>query len=132
MGHRDEAHGRLVPGWSATNVNTGSCYNTGNGRFTAPVAGLYLITASTYFHRRGAAATSTPVLGQWQRQALRRTAVLCTAYAATASPLATREDTEMLEIIPLIAGDYVEFWTYWVGRSTTWPTHGRFEGYLLF
>ena len=30
----------------ATRVNNGSCYNTSNGRFTAPVDGFYLFSAS--------------------------------------------------------------------------------------
>ena len=28
--------------WNTTLVNTGSCFNTSNGRFTAPVAGVYM------------------------------------------------------------------------------------------
>ena len=39
---------------NTTNVNVGSCYNTGNGAFTVPVTGIYLVAASTYCHGNGA------------------------------------------------------------------------------
>lgn len=32
-----------VTGWTGTEVNIGSCFNASNGRFTAPVAGTYII-----------------------------------------------------------------------------------------
>lgn len=66
-----------VATYSYVNFNNGSCYNSGNGRFTAPVAGLYLFSfaarnevntygradirynGGTYFGRLEYGATST-------------------------------------------------------------------------
>jgi hypothetical protein len=119
--------------YNATNVNVGSCYNTSNGRFTVPVAGVYLVSASTY--------CSGPTLG-WH---------IHTMFWVNGSPTVRRPsagglhrlhaygntggyscDTEGFEIIALLAGDYVNFYNYSGSYACTYiPQYSRFEGYLL-
>jgi hypothetical protein len=118
---------------NATNVNANSCYNTGNGRFTAPVDGIYLFTASTYtlgngagwyvhmmFWVNGSATVRRPCGGGLHR--------MCGHGHTTGYS----EDSESFEIMTLIAGDYVNFYNFSGGFANNYmPQYSRFEGYLL-
>lgn len=115
-----------------TNVNIGSCYNTSNGRFTVPVDGVYLVTAHTYvlgpaagwyihpmFWVNGSSNTRRPSAGALHRMR---------GHGNTAG---YQTDTEIAEIILMVAGDYVQFYNYSNAANQYLPQYSRYEGYLL-
>lgn len=116
--------------FGATSVNIGSCYNTGNGRFTAPVTSIYLVTASTYFRQNN--GYSHPMFWVNGSSTLRRpSASGLHRMRAHGDTSGYQADTDAMEIISLIAGDYVNFYNYCGGYLDYVPQYSRFEGYLL-
>jgi hypothetical protein len=116
----------------SADINTGSCYNTSNGRFTAPVDGVYLVTASIYF---SVAATGHYVHPMWWVNGsgtVRRPSAgglhRMRGYGITGGSWA---DGDTIEMIPLLAGDYVTINNYCGGNISWIPQYCRLEGYLL-
>jgi C1q domain len=119
--------------YNATNVNIGSCYNTSNGRFTAPVTGIYLIVAHTYYHGNSAGWYVHPMY--WvngSATARRPSGGGLHRMRGHGSASGYEEDTDSFEIMTLVAGDYVEFYNFGGGGPNQWlPQYSRYEGYLL-
>ena len=114
-------------------TNVGSCYNTGNGRFTAPWTGLYLFkhhiycygpdsTYSWYFH---------PLYLVNGSATLRRpggTPYRIRQYGLRAD---YGQDSDCCELIYLTAGDYVEVYTPRSGTMQGYPPYSTYCGAYL-
>lgn len=117
---------------NATSVNVGSCYNTGNGRFTVPVSGIYLVTASTYCHGNGAGWHIFSMFWVNGDSASRRPSGGLHRLHGHGHTNGYEVDTETFEMIQLVAGDFVNFYNYSGGFVNNYlPQYSRFEGYLL-
>jgi hypothetical protein len=118
--------------FNSTNVNVGSCYNTSNGRFTAPVAGVYLMAACTYVQGAAAGWYFHPMFWVNDSATVRRPSAgglhRMRGHGNTAGYNA---DTDAIEIMALLAGDYVNFYNYNNAANTWYPQYSRYEGYLL-
>jgi hypothetical protein len=107
--------------------NTGSHYNTSNGRFTAPVAGKYLFTVSILMD-----PTSN---GAYERILFALNGTTSTSYIDTLIDLnfASQSDYHAIQgscILNLSANDYVN--VHNGGQSDTYGTqYGSFCGQLL-
>jgi len=115
--------------WDSTALNRGSVYNTSNGRFTAPVAGLYQFFASVRIENSVGTATYHRVSFRhngsdiyWSKSRLNPRTV--TGYYTHAA-----SD----QIIDMSAGDYVDvkFEASFSSCSTSSRTEHVFYGYLI-
>jgi hypothetical protein len=111
--------------FDVTEYNIGSCYNTSNGRFTAPVAGVYQFNFYTI------------ILGNYQNGALsfrKNGGAPTSGYNVHFSPYQTAtvwSNVVYTTALYLNAGDYV----YMINASGTVNYHGddwsSFSGYLV-
>jgi C1q domain-containing protein len=118
--------------FSATNVNVGSCYNTTNSRFTAPVNGMYLFSATVY--HTGAAAGFVIHGMFWVNggSTTRRPGGPMHRLNSHGVAAGYSGDNESTEIMTLLAGDYVQFYNNSNSATNTLtPQYSHFEGYLL-
>ena len=103
-----------VQAWNYTSLNVGSHFNLSLGRFTAPINGKYLFglmllnafagTNSSYLRKNGSVISDIIYHQHYD------------------GPMSTTV------ILPLVAGDYVEAWTY---RNVYNSNYGDFSGYLI-
>ena len=102
--------------------NTGSYYNTSNGRFTAPVAGKYLFTLNVYAYSGNNTGIVLTVNGS------QYSITDVTPYVNVASNAVAITDGFTL-VWELAAGDYVEPRSR--GTSLIYRAHSHFSGQLL-
>ena len=113
-------------------VNTGSCYNASNGRFTAPIAGTYHFFWSQiggnsndvfrYFFRKN----GSDIGSGWHLR-------LDTGASGSEYGIGTREI-----VIPLAVGDYAQIFYYSDNAVASYPggndannAYPTFSGYLI-
>jgi hypothetical protein len=123
----------VVPAFDVCDLNIGGCYNVGNARFTVPVDGVYLMAGHSYvqivntggyihpmFWVNGASNGRRPSAGALYR--IKGHGIVGTYQV----------DGNICEFLPLLAGDYVQFYNYCGGPVYHLPAYGRVEGYKLF
>ena len=111
--------------WCAVTLyNKGNHYNTSTTRFTAPISGPYLFVWTIYTYINGYTHPMFAVNGD---VTLRRT---YTPYKIRSHGMLAnyQQDHQMQETINLVAGDYVETYTYSSGTGYAYPRYGVFAG----
>ena len=113
--------------------NVGSCYNTSTYRFTAPWTGLYYFKLNHYIYANLATFTN------WARSAfavngnlnIRRPG----SYPQPMHLYGLRsdygQDIDICELIWLIAGDYVQVYSYHNGSMQGFTDHSAWSGIYL-
>jgi hypothetical protein len=118
--------------WSNVVYNTGSHYNTSNGRFTAPVSGYYMFCASIRLDGGGAGSymrwgiKKNNTGNGWDSQYGQQHAIFGGTHPTDyiTLPVST--------VIYLAASDYVWSWAFHVGTGTTCiAAESSFSGYFL-
>jgi len=118
--------------FTSTRVNRGSHYNTSNGRFTAPIAGVYEFIFSLLWRNdsgdTGAGEISLGVNGS-------NLNARGMAYSSSPGTNGYHTQTLVRAVLSLSAGDYVTGWIHVSGTSVgNWyygENLGYFSGYLL-
>lgn len=97
--------------FNATSFNNGSLYAGGNPtRLTAPVAGRYLV--------RGFVKFAPSAIGNVRRAEILKNGLNPSiTFVDRAPDAAGAADVEVVEIVSLAAGDYLELWTYHDGGA---------------
>jgi hypothetical protein len=118
-------------------VNVNACYDTVNSRFTAPVTGMYFFQASCYCVKNSVSDGYFwhPMFAINGSLGVRTVNESYPDYRIRGhgQPIATYVDTDVREIYSLVAGDYVEHYTYCTGaNNSNWiPSQSRFTGFML-
>ena len=110
--------------FNLTRYNTSGNYNTGNGRFTAPVTGKYLFTVNFYMYLNFAAALTLTINGSQYNPS----DLVPLIYRNTTMPESTQAFTLLLD---LSANDYVEVRVRAGQSARVYMGHSHFSGCLL-
>lgn len=119
-----------------TIVNNGSGYNTSNGRFTAPVTGIYYFMAQTYTQKNTDTSYNSythPLFyinGSYtSRQASSSTPYRLRSRTYNVSSYST--DTWINDIFHLTANDYINLRIYSSGVLRHYNNRDMFAGFLI-
>jgi hypothetical protein len=114
---------------NATSYNKGNGYNPGNGRFTAPVAGAYLLHWTAYHYKPSAPQGNYLHPMFWINGGGVPTSYRLKAYY---TPTGYSFDSEIADIFYLNAGDYVEMYVYLAGTGISiFRAYTLFSGFLV-
>jgi hypothetical protein len=105
--------------------NTGSCYNTSNGRFTAPVAGKYLFTLNVYNYGGYSNGLTLTINGS------QYAVTDVQPFSFAASDVVGSISTGFTLIWELAVNDYVEVRVRSGGSAQIYRAHSHFSGQLL-
>ena len=122
----------LTPAFNVTDVNVGGCYNVGNTRFTVPVDGVYLMAGHAYVHFPNGGYVHPMFWVNGASNGRRPSAGALYRIKGHGLAAGHQVDSNICELLPLLAGDYVEFRHYCGGAVYHLPIYGRLEGYKLF
>jgi hypothetical protein len=119
--------------WTIQNFQNVTSYNKGggflNGRFTAPVAGCYLLHWTAYQYKASAVQGHYIHPQFWVNGAGTPTTYRLLAYF---SPAGYSFDSEIADIIYLNAGDYVELQIYHAAAGlSVYRAYSQFSGFLV-
>jgi len=119
--------------FNTTASNYQSCFNTTTSRFTAPIAGIYLFTASSYLMSSSAGGYAHSMFWVNGSAGLRRPGSGTYLHRLKAHGIAAGYsfDAEGCEIIQLSAGDYVEFYVTSANVVNFFGTYSHFAGVLI-
>jgi microcystin-dependent protein len=118
--------------WTNIVYNTGSHYNTSNGRFTAPVSGYYMFCASIRLDGGGA--------GNYMRWGIKKNNTgngWDSQYGQQHAIFGSTHPTDYITlpvstVIYLAASDYVWSWAFHIATGTTCiAAESSFSGYFL-
>lgn len=125
----------LTPVLGSTYVNNGSCYNTTNYQFTAPVSGTYYFEFSAYWYKNDSSAATYNHPGFWVNgSSTYRMASQTTAYRLRVRTYYDGNysaDTQVNDVIYLGAGDYVGVQCYASAGQQFYGLYSHFTGFLI-
>ena len=113
-------------GFNSTRVNRGRHYNTSNGRFTAPIAGVYEFTFSALWRQGTATGAGEISLGLNGSNLNARGMGYCNFNVGSNG----HAQTSVKAILSLSANDYVTAWIHTAGTSPSDWYYGENLGYF--
>jgi len=119
------------------NGNIGSCYNTANGLFSAPISGIYYFEAHIYGSKGDSVPTSYthPVFlinGSYNyRQAQQPSHPAYRLRSRTVYSATYSWDTIINDVFYLAAGDTVQYYVYNSAGAVYYPSYSIFSGFLV-